>query len=301
MAVTCPRCQSPWEEVGPCPSCGFEPEHPGVLGSIARGAGMLARSPVLLLPYLIPVGLLLLAQRALTGPLSRAQGNPVIEGIVLVVGLTIHLWWLLVAIGTTARARLRDDAVTWPSAAMVQACALAAGLVALPLSLLALAIQAEPTGALGAVAGLGGFALLVVVVVALGRSVGVPVQTTLTPGERALDQVRKGNGLARENGGLGFIFLFLLAVGTVVFLQAVASVAGVLPAGSLASQSASLGLLWLLEAMLGASVAHGLVLRSSRSTTFTCPRCGSEAVAQGGRARCTCGLAGPFYPGAAQR
>lgn len=293
----CPRCGAGWTGLEPCPECGYAPEHPGVLGSFPRGARTLAKHPGLTVAYLIPVALLFLVGVVLQDPADQRLALTVADAGVVLAVLFLHAWWFFIAVGLTAEAVVHERAPGLPSGRVVESSALAGLLVIVPWAAVTGGMVWAPGGALGGVVQLGVVVLLISTLVVMGRAVGLPVAAVL--GARSAGQVAKqGNQRAKENGGLGFAFLFAMGAVAALLLVALLGLTGRVAVPPWAQAGLFSVLLVVLEAWVGASLVHGLIAGEGPTRTFTCPRCGDQATAQGGRATCGCGLEGPYHPGA---
>lgn len=291
----CPRCGQTWDGFDACASCGYAPEHPGVLGAFRRASGSLTETPGLLALYLVPLLLLVGAQLALGDASGREELEDLGVALATLAALFLHAWWFLIAVATSTR-WIVEEAGRWvPPPGVVAPCALAAALSLVPWALMTALVAWAPPGGLGAVAQLGVLVLLFVAIAVMGRMIGVPVEAGL--GASSTRQALSGgNRRARENGGVGVVFLFLVGAGLLLVGMAIAAVAG-LVTWSLGTRLAVVSLvLWGLEAWTGTAAVHALTTGTGPERTVTCPRCGQEASAQGGRAACpACGLEGAFY------
>lgn len=296
---SCPRCGSQRPVLGPCPECGYEDPHPGVLGAYREALDVLRRRPGLLVPFLVPVAVLLATQGLLTtveGTTQVATPREVAAGL---TALFLQAGWYFLVLGAIVPAvRGTEGASLVPEGPVYVAAAQGALLVVAPWALLAGILLLQPAGGLGALALVASLVLLISTIVAAGRAVGLPVEAALS-GAHGLALFRQGNRRARENGGLGLAFLALLALavafaGPAIAIRVLAGQASTVLMVALGSVTS-----WLVGAWAGAAMAIGLAGGSQVvQETFACPRCGGEARAQAGRARCECGLEGPYYPGA---
>lgn len=293
--MSCPRCEDPsYRATAPCPVCGYEPRHPGVLGAYREALSTLARRPALLVPYLAPVLFHVLAT-SLVRPAPPAVTGTVVAQVVLeLVTLFLQAWWFLVALGITARVLSeRRPGGLVPTPAILRASALGALFVSGLLAAVVLLTLAAPTGGLGALALIGSVVLAIGALLVAGRVVGLPVEAALAgpaPGWLAA-----GNQRAKENGGLGLVFLaFALTLAPPAIPIALRLAGVTLSGGTIVALGAALT--FPLLAWAGTAMALALDPRESRAVRFPCPRCGLEAEAVGGRARCACGLEGPYYP-----
>ncbi len=294
--LSCPRCGEAWQALEPCPSCGYAPEHPGILGAYRQALGTLADRPGLLVGFALPVGLLLVGQVALVGLEPGLEvGYPLVALASLAV-LFLHTWWFYLVLAGTTAALHREDPAGQVALSSLAPSALAAGLAWLPWLVVTGLLLWSPQGALGAVAQLATFILLIVALWVMGRAVGVPVVAGLGTGDPR-QAVEQGNRRGRERGGLGVVVLFVCMLGLLLVVSATLVVAGVVQAPLWARRTGFAVALWLLEAWAGVAAVHALAQGQGAARTFTCPRCGETAEAQGGRAACACGLEGPFYPG----
>ncbi len=293
----CPRCGTGWTGLEPCPECGYAPEHPGVLGSFPRGARTLAKHPGLAIAYLVPVVLLVLAGVVLQDPGDQRLALTVADAGVVLAVLFLHAWWFFIAVGLTAEAVVHEHAPGLPSGPVIHSSALASLLVVLPWAAVTGGMVWSPAGALGGVVQLVVVVLLIATLVVMGRAVGLPVAAVL--GARSAGQAaRHGNRRAKENGGLGFAFLFTMGAVAALLLVTVLGLTDQIALPAWGQAGLFSVLLLGLEAWVGASLVHGLIAGEGPTRTFTCPRCGDQATAQGGRATCGCGLEGAYYPGA---
>lgn len=301
MAEPCPRCGAERDPIGRCPSCGFEPEHPGVLGSYREAGGRLVRHPRLLAPFLAPTVVLFLTQGALLrfGEAGQVASGP--QAVAGLIAMFLQIAWYLIALGVVTPVAVDpQEPFPWPERSLLEASVGGAGFVTAPWVLIAAVLVFGPTGAWGALGLLASVVLAMAAVVVAGRAVGLPVEAAVSHREgRGL--LRAGNRRAREMGGLGLVFLGLLA------LMALSLVPGIVQGLRLARPSPWLWLVlgtfatWLIGAWIGVAVALGLTgAEAGRRERFTCPRCGEEAVAERGRARCACGLEGPYCEAPAQ-
>lgn len=298
MREDCPRCGAERSTAGSCPECGYAPPHPGVLGAYRRALGRLAERPSLALPYLAPAIVLAAVQSLLlvTGERSTGLGGPA-EAAAALGALFLEVAWYLAALGASVRAATSDAALELPSGGVVRAAIAGAGLVTLPWVLVAAILVVQPTGALGAIGLLASVLLLIAAVFLAGRAVGLPVEAALhqLPG---LAVVTQGSRRARDNGGLGLVFLAMLLLATIPFVPGLLDGLDLLEVGPWTLLSAGSLISWLLGAWIGTAIAIGLVGRSEGpETTFDCPACGRRVEVEGGRAACKCGLEGPFYEG----
>lgn len=293
----CPRCGASWTGLEPCPECGYAPEHPGVLGSFPRGARTLAKAPGLWLAYLVPVALLLLVGSVLQGPPGQATALSLGDAGVLLTVVFLHAWWFFIAVGTTTQVVVDETSPRLPSGLLVNASALAAVIVILPWLAITGGMVWAPGGALGGVVQLAVVVLLILTLLVMGRAVGIPVAAVLGA-PSASQAVSEGNRRAKENGGLGFAFLFAMAALVALFLVTLLGLTDQIPLPSWGRAGVFSVVLVGIEAWVGASLVHGLVAGDGPEHTFTCPRCGDQATAQGGRATCACGLDGPYHRGA---
>ncbi len=268
-----------------------------MLGSFPRGARTLARHPGLFLAYVVPVVLLLLVGSVLQGSGDQATALTLADAGVVLAVLFLHAWWYFIAVGATTEAVVHESSPGLPSGPLVSAAALAGILVILPWLVITVGMVWAPGGGLGGIVQLVVVVLLILSLWVMGRTVGIPVAAVLGASSPA-QAAREGNRRAKENGGLGFAFLFAMGALAALLLVTLLGVADplALPAWSRAALF-SLSLFGI-EAWVGASLVHGLVAGDGPQRTFTCPRCGQEATAQGGRASCPCGLEGPYHPGA---
>lgn len=293
MAEPCPRCGTERDPVEDCPECGYEPDHPGVLGAYRRAAARLIKRPSLAVPFLLPAALLFGAETVFSAAPTDTL-SPGIEAAATVGALLVVITWYLEAIALTTSALARGGFPDWPSPGVHEASLTGAVVVTAPWAAVVGLVAWSPQGALGGIALLGVFVLLIAGVFATGRAVGLPVEAALGQGDgRRL--LADGNRRAREMGGLGLVFLgFLLLVlpgiGFAV-LQALEIVQ--LSAGVDAGLRAVVR--WILGSWIGTALALGLGGTGDVTRTFTCPACGREATLQSGRARCSCGIEGPFY------
>lgn len=297
MREACPRCGAQRPSLGACPECGYEDPHPGVLGSYRRAFGELVARPSLLVPFLAPT-LLIVALRLVTflGASNGTAQGTVLEGLAGVVVLFLGLTWYFVAAASVVPSR-EQGRPEMPAGPTYVASAAAAGLVALPLLGFVLLVGLVGPASLGALGLLGSILLLFAALVLAGRAVGLPVEAALS-GDWGLSTLSAGNERARERGGLGLVFLALLLL--VPLALAGPIVQAVLPepwAGAVVLAVTVLGLT-VVGAWAGLAFAIGLAGGDvGVEATFECPACGETARVEGGRARCECGLEGPYYPG----
>lgn len=298
----CPRCGSQRPVLGPCPECGWEDPHPGVLGAYRQAAGRLRERPGLVVPFALPT-LLLLGLRGLLylgGDLGTATGSEpdLIEGLAGVLVLYLGVAWYFAAVGSIVPAR-EDGGARVPEGPVYVASALGAALVAAPIAGFVLLVGLVGPANLDAFGLVGSVLLLLGSLVAAGRAVGLPVEAALS-NTWSGQTVRQANERGRENGGLGLVFLAFLMLVPLAILPPLASAVLADPWGGYLQLVVTLVGLTLVGAWTGLAIALGLSggLPNVESR-FTCPRCEGEAVAQGGRATCArCGLEGPFYLGA---
>lgn len=294
----CPRCGAERPVLGPCPECGYEDPHPGVLGAFRQAAAQLRAQPLLFFVFLIPVAVLLVTQALLTGiesPEGVTRPGEVAAGL---TALFLQAGWYFVVVGAiTPRVTGDGEASLVPEGPVYVAAAQGAALVVAPWALLATILLVQPAGSLGALALVASLLLLISTVVALGRAVGLPVEAALT-GASGLDVFKRGNERARENGGLGTAFLGVLGLGAAFVVPALALTLTIGRPSSLTMIAIGSATSWLVGSWVGVAIAIGLSGGQTISRSFACPRCGEQAEAEAGRARCTgCGIEGPYYPG----
>lgn len=293
MDEPCPRCGTERDPIEDCPECGYEPDHPGVLGAYRRAAASLLERPSLAVPFLLPAALLFGAETVFSA--APTDGLPPgIEAAATIAALLVVITWYLEAIALTTSALARGGFPDWPSPGVHRASLTGAVIVTAPWAAVVGLVAWSPQGALGGIALLGVFVLLIAGVFATGRAVGLPVEAALgqTDGRRLLSD---GNRRAREMGGLGLVFLgFLLLVLPGIGFAVVQALEVVqLSPGVDAGLRALVR--WILGSWIGTAIALGLGGTGEVTRTFTCPACGQEATLQSGRARCSCGIEGPFY------
>lgn len=298
MREACPRCGAERPSSGTCPECGYAPEHPGVLGAYRRALGRLGQRPSLALPYLAPALVLAAVQSLLlaTGERSTGLGGAP-EAAAALGALFLEVAWYLAALGASVHAATSDGPLELPSGGVVRGAIAGAGLVTLPWALVATILVAQPTGALGAIGLLAAVLLLISAVFLAGRAVGLPVEAALhDPPGMAL--VTQGSQRARDNGGLGLVFLAMLLLATIPFVPGLLDGLDLVQIGPWTLLAAGSLISWLLGSWIGTAIAIGLVGRTEGpETVFECPACGRTVEVEGGRAACACGLEGPFYEG----
>lgn len=295
----CPRCGAQRPSLGACPECGYEDPHPGVLGSFSDAVDELRDRPRLFLPFLIPTVVLVATQALLS--LVEGSGTQTVRVSEVAAGLTalfLQAGWYFVILGAIVPAVTgQRGSPEVPGGPVYVGAAQGALLVVAPWALLAAILLNQPSGALGALALLASIVLLISTVVAAGRAIGIPVEAALT-GASGLDLFKRGNRRARENGGLGLAFLALMSLVVAFAGPALCIAAGLgrpspitmLVLGSVSS--------WFVGTWAGLAFAIGLSGGDvGVEATFDCPACGQEARVEGGRARCECGLEGPYYSG----
>ncbi len=299
MRDPCPRCGAERPSVGACPACGFQPEHPGVLASYARAVGELVEKPRAFVVFLVPVLVLLSVQALLF-----VVGDPVPEGglgvpgaVAGVAGFFLQVVWYLLAVAVVVPVIREGVPLGLPSGSMVGGAVAGALVVVAPWALISAILVTQQGGAWGAMGLLSAAFLLVASLFLAGRAVGMPVEGALH--ERSLPGVvGAGSRRGRENGGLGLVFLAVLMFALVPLSLGVASALGgvelepglLVPVWGVSA--------WVLGAWIGAALSIGLVGEDPEAElVFTCPRCGGQAVVRSGRARCACGIEGPFYEG----
>lgn len=299
MREPCPRCGADRPALGACPSCGYQPQHPGVLGSYGEAARRLVDRPSLFVPFLVPT-LVLFGTQVLLLEFGQA-GDPGVGGPAQaaagLAALFLQVAWYFVAVGTVAPSARGEASLGAPDGSVFLASVLGAGIVVAPWSLIASILVVQPAGSLGALALLSAVLLLIAAVFVAGRAVGLPVEAALTD-RRGRELVRAGNRRGRENGGLGLVFLALLIFGLLTLLPGVLSGLGLIEASRWTLLSVGAVTSWLLGAWIGTAIAIGLIGEEHGiEARFTCPACGREAIVEDGRARCECGLEGPYYQG----
>lgn len=296
MRDPCPRCGAHRPPVGACPDCGYEAPHPGVLGAYKRAAGLLVDRPALLLPYLVPTAILAGVQTLLVASgVPQAGGTTLAESGAVLAGLFVTVAWYLAVVGGLAPAAARSAPIGLPGGPVVRGALVGAGIVTAPWIALVGVQQFAPSGGLAAVALLASLVLLVGAVGAAGRAVGLPVEAGLH-GRDGRQLVRQGNRRARENGGLGLVFLGLVLSGLLPLVPGVVLGLGLADPNRWLLGAAGAGVLWLVGAWVGTAIGVGLAGRTEGpEATFACPACGEQATVEDGRARCECGLEGPYY------
>lgn len=296
MPDPCPRCGADRRAVGPCPECGYEPAHPGVLGAYREALGRIRERPSLLLPFAIPAALLLGAEAVLAatpgGATARTGGQALAT---VLAGLLVTTWYMEALALATAGLERGGTFPTWPSPSVHRASVAAALVVVAPWAAVVALVAWSPSGTLGGLALLAVFVLLVLAVFATGRAVGLPVEAALArDGDRGV--LGAGNRRARENGGLGLVFLGFLVLALPSLALGIAEGLELVTLAPSLSMGIRGVVRWGLGAWIGVAVAVGLVgAQPTPERSFTCPVCGADAVVEGGRARCECGLEGPYY------
>jgi hypothetical protein len=266
-----------------------------VLGSYRQAWGEIVDQPSLLAPFVLPT-ILLFALRGLLylgGHLSAA--GRVVEGLAGVLVLYLGMSWYFAAIGSvTDRDRAGPEV---PGGPVYVASAVGAAIVAAPLAGFVLLVGLQGPQSLGAIGLLASVLLLLVSLVAAGRSLGLPVEAALS-GTWSTQTLVRANDRGRENGGLGLVFLaFLLLIPLLVLPPVTQRVIPAPWAGYTQLVVSFLGLTFV-GALSGSAAAIALWEgRAGVEETFTCPLCGEGARAQAGRASCECGLEGPYYAG----
>lgn len=235
--------------------------------------------------------------------LTLVEGGPRVATPAEVAGgltaLFLQAGWYFATLGAIVPSVAGSaESIQAPSGPVYVGAAQAALLLVAPWALLAGILLVRPAGALGAIALLASVVLLISTVVAAGRALGIPVEAALT-GARGRELFRQGNDRARENGGLGVAFLGLLVLVVAFAVPVLALTFGLGRSSPLLAVALGAISSWLIGTWIAVAAAISLGGGATGlQTTFTCPACGSTARAQGGMARCECGLEGPFYNGA---
>lgn len=297
MREACPRCGAERGHLAACPECGYEPEHPGVLGAYGDAARRIVQQPLLLLPFLVPALVLAGAEALLLqfGGTGTSGVNAPAHALGGLVALFLPVAWYLTTVGIIVPAVQEMGGLAWPSGPTIFGGILGGLLVISPWALILSLLVIQAGGALGAMALLAIVLLLISAIFVAGRAVGIPVEAALNS-RTGMSLFREGNRRGRENGGLGLVFLAVLAIGVVTFSAALLGefVFTGLPDRLLFLMVAVVR--WPLGAWIGVAFAIGLVgIAEDATRRITCPACGQQATVKGGRARCECGLEGPYY------
>lgn len=267
-----------------------------MLGAYREALGRLREHPQLLFAFLLPT-LLLVGLRALLYVGGSLSGmSELVEGLAGVLVLYLGMGWYNAAIGSIVPARSKGGPQV-PEGPVYLASAIAAAMVAAPLAAFVLLVGLQGPENMGAFGLMGSVLLLLGSLVAAGRSVGLPVEASLS-GTWGVRTLKRGNQRAREQGGLGLVFLAFLLLVPLVLVGPLTQT--LLPGTWPAYAQLAITLLGLTFVGAWAGMAIAIALSGGAVTIvreFACPQCGATASAQQGQARCECGLEGPFYSG----
>lgn len=292
----CPRCGSERPTLGPCPECGYEDPHPGVLGSYRQAIGEIVAEPKLLVPFLFPTLLLFGLRGLIFVGGGFGQASDLVEGLADVLTLYLGMSWYFAAIGSVTTRP--GGGPEMPAGPVYVASGIGAAFVAAPITGFVLLVGLQGPGNLGAIGLVATILLLLSSLVAAGRSIGLPVEAAISD-TWSWPTLKHANERGRENGGLGLVFLAVLMLIPLVIVPALTPLVAPEPWAGYAQLVVSFIGLTFVGAWTGLAAAIGLSGGDGGiQEEFTCPRCGKQAHAQAGRARCECGLEGPYYPGA---